>query len=772
MNFTRSLFALLMLFFGATAIAQETEEEKQKGHFNENKFRQMYDLLATPNSYRTASGAPGHEYYQNNADYKMDIVLDDRNQTITGKATITYINNSPDDLTYLWMQLDQNIREKGSVAKQKDGSGFSPVMPSENFVDEYLGEEFDGGFNITSVTTTEGSPLPHKINWTMMRIDMPQVLKSGQSYTFQIEWNYLVNNHVTNRARSGYEHFPEDGNNAYVIAQFFPRMAVYNDVEGWQNYQFWGNGEWALPFGNYEVNITVPSDHILDATGELQNRKKVFSKEMMKRYEKAEKSFDKPVIIVTQEEAEVAEKGFADDTKTWSFKAEMVRDFAFATSRKFIWDMMNVKVGNREVMAVSMYPKEGNPLWEEWSTYAVAATLEEYSRLTFDYPYHKAISVHAKNQGMEYPMICWNYGRPKQDGTYSDQVKFGMISVIIHEVGHNYFPMIVNSDERQWGWMDEGLNTFMQYLAEQYFGGKHPDAIQGYDDYPSRRGKPTQIVNYMKGDQNFISPIMANPENVYQLGNNAYGKPATALNILRETVMGQELFDYAFKTYAQRWMFKHPTPDDFFRTMEDASAVDLDWYWRGWFYSTDYVDIGVKSVRELIPTNTPSKEGKELLARYGITDPENNPRTANAVYVVEVGSEEFNEEMLGKDLLENAPRLNEFLMDNFSEQERSKMDPPSYFYEITFEKPGGLVMPLIVEYTYEDGTKKKVNYPVQVWRKNDAEVTKAVTSSKRIVNITVDPDLETADVDLSNNSWPKEEEEESEFEQFKNETGK
>lgn len=771
MSLLRNCISILFILFAVTSFAQETDEEKQEGHFNENKFRQMYDLLATPNSFRTASGAPGHEYYQNNANYKMDIVLDDKNQTITGKATVTYINNSPDDLTYLWMQLDQNVREKGSIAKEKNGSGFSPVMPVENFADQYLGEEFDGGFNITSVTTTKAEPLPYKINWTMMRIDLPEVLKSGESFSFDIEWNYLINNHVTNRARSGYEHFPEDGNNAYVIAQFFPRMAVYNDVEGWQNYQFWGSGEWALPFGDYEVNITVPADHIMDATGELVNRKKVFSKEMMKRYEEAKKSFDKPVLIVTQEEAEAAEKGFAEDTKTWSFKAEMVRDFAFATSRKFIWDMMNVKVGDREVMAVSMYPKEGNPLWEEWSTYAVASTLETYSKYTFDYPYHKAISVHARNQGMEYPMICWNYGRPNAEGKYSDQVKFGMISVIIHEVGHNYFPMIVNSDERQWGWMDEGLNTFMQYLAEQEFGEKHPDAIRGYDSYPSRRGKPTQIVNYMKGDQNYIAPIMSNPENVYQLGNNAYGKPATALNILRETVMGRELFDYAFKTYAQRWMFKHPTPDDFFRTMEDASAVDLDWFWRGWFYSTDYVDIGVKSVKEYIPTNTPSAEGKELLARYGITNPENNPRTANAVYVVEVGSEEFDEAMLGKTLLDNAPKLNEFLMDNFSEKERNQMQAPNFFYEITFEKPGGLVMPLIVEYEYEDGTTKKVNYPVQVWRMNDDEVTKAVTSDKRIVKVTVDPDLETADVDLSNNYWPAEDQE-SEFDQFKRETGK
>ncbi|WP_188459424.1 M1 family metallopeptidase [Psychroflexus planctonicus] len=764
-NLLKCIFVSSLFLLPLTLMAQE-EEEKQQGHTNENKFKQLHDLFATPNSYRTAAGAPGHEYYQNTADYQMNIVLDDKTQRLTGEATVTYTNNSPNELEYLWMQLDQNIREKGSPAKEKDGAGFSPVMPVENFTETYMGEEFDGGFKITSLTK-DGQPLPHKINWTMMRIDMPQSLKPGESFTFDIEWNYLINNHVTNRARSGYEHFEEDGNNAYVIAQFFPRMAVYNDVEGWQNYQFWGNGEFALPFGNYDVKITVPEDHVMEATGELQNRKKVFTKDMMKRYDEAKKSFDKPVLIVTQEEAEAAEKAFATKTKTWEWKAEKVRDFGFATSRKFIYDAMNVKIGDKEVMAISLYPKEGNPLWEEWSTYAVASTLETYSDFTFQYPYHKAISVHAKNQGMEYPMICWNYGRPNKDGTYSDRVKYGMISVIIHEIGHNYFPMIVNSDERQWGWMDEGLNTFMQYLAEQEFGKKHPDALGGLDAYPSRRGEPSKIVDYMKGNQDYISPIMTNPEQVYQLGNNAYGKPATALNILRETVMGPELFDYAFKTFAQRWMFKHPTPEDFFRTMDDASAVDLDWYFRGWFYTTDYVDIGVKSVKEYLPTNTPTKKGKELLARYGITDPENDPRTAGAVYVVEVGSEDFDEAMLEKDPLENAPLLNEFIMDNFSAQEQVDLDVPKYFYEVTFNKPGGLVMPIIVEYAYEDGSTEKVTYPAQVWRKNDKEVSKAITSDKRIVNITVDPDIETADVDLSNNNWPAKEKE-SEFDEFKN----
>jgi len=764
----KSTLLVCFLIFSAGVFAQDEaaskEETNQTGHTNQNKFRQLYQEFSTPNQYRTGAGAPGPEYYQNQADYKMDIELDDKNQKLSGHETITYHNNSPDPLEYLWVQLDQNIRSKNSEAKLKDGSGVSPVTQSSSFVNDFMEEPFDGGFHIEEVSK-DGKALPYTINFTMMRVDLPQPLKAGESYSFNIKWWYNINNHVTDRARSGYEHFPEDGNNVYVIAQFFPRMGVYNDVEGWQNMQFWGSGEFALPFGNYEVNITVPADHVLDGTGEIQNRKDVYSKEMMKRYEQAKKSYDNPVVIVTQAEAEAAEKGFSDKKKTWKLKAEMVRDFAFATSRKFIVDMMNVNVMGKDVMAESLYPKEGNPLWGDYSTEVVASTIKSYSNHTFQYPYHKAISVHAKNQGMEYPMICWNYGRPEKDGTYSDRVKFGMMSVIIHEVGHNFFPMIVNSDERQWGWMDEGINTFVQYMAEQEFGQEHPEAISPNEAYPSRRGIPSKIVPYMKGDQSYIAPIMSNPENVFQLGNNAYGKPATALNILRETVMGHDLFDYSFQTYAHRWMFKHPTPEDFFRTMEDASGVDLDWFWRGWFYGTDNVDIGVKEVKKFQVTDKITKEGKAMLEKYGVTD----PASIDAVYVVEEGSEDYNADLKDKNALENAPKLNEYLMDNFTPAERAKLKNPKYFYQVTFNKPGGLVMPLIVEYTYADGTTKNVTYPAQVWRKNDKEVSKAIASDKEITKIVVDPNLETADVNLDNNSWPQNAKEDK-FEKFKNET--
>jgi hypothetical protein len=674
----------------------------------------------------------------------MDIRLDDANTKLYGNETIAYTNNSPDALPYLWIQLDQNIRNDNDMEGAKNPSTAPKYRGVNAFVDEFTSEKFVGGFNIQEVKDVNGQPLRYTINQTMMRVDLPSALKSGQQFTFSIKWWYKINNHVTDRARSGYEYFEEDDNRAYVIAQFFPRLAVYNDVEGWQNYQFWGNGEFALNFGNYEVNITVPEDHIMEATGSLQNPKEVLSKTEYKRYKKALNTFDNPVIIVSQDEVVEKEKVKATKTKTWRFVAENVRDFGFATSRRFIWDMMAVKVGGENKIASSLYPKEGNPLWEEYSTRVVAHTLEVYSKYTFDYPYPKAVSVHAKNQGMEYPMICWNYGRPNPDGTYSDRTKYGMISVIIHEVGHNYFPMIVNSDERQWGWMDEGLDTFMQYLTEQELE----------ENYPSRRGAPSKIVRYMSGKQDFISPIMSNPENVFQLGPNAYGKPATALNILRETIMGKELFDFAFKTYAQRWMFKHPTPEDFFRTMEDASAVDLDWFWRGWFYSTDVVDIGVKEVKRYYVSPTPSKEVNDLLARYGMTADDLNP----SVFMVAEDSEEFD------------PSLAEGKAQDHSEVLASTLEEgqeiPAFFYEIEFEKPGGIVMPIIVEYSYADGTSERITYPVQVWRKNDASVKKLITSSKELIGVTIDPDAETADINLNNNAWPKKETD-SDFDQFK-----
>ncbi len=750
--------AISLLLFSSSVISQRIQTEQ----INTNKFRQLNQEFSSPNMFRTASGAPGPAYYQQQADYKINIELDDLNKKIYGDEIVTYTNNSPDQLDYLWVQLDQNIRSKDSPSLIRDSSKLvEPAYIPNSFDDDFLKKPFDGGFNINHVRGIDNKPLDYFINQTMMRIDLPEPLKTGQSFSFKVKWNYNINNRLEDRGRSGYETFPSDDNRAYTIAQFFPRMCVYDEVEGWQNYQFWGDGEFALPFGNYEVNITVPADHILEATGELINRKEVYTKEMMKRFNQAKKSFDEPVLIVNQEEAEITEKSFSKDKKTWKFIAENVRDFAFATSRKYILDMMAVKIGQDTVMAVSLYPREGNPMWEDFSTITVVETLKFYSDYTFNYPYHKAVSVHAHRVGMEYPMICFNFGRPNIDGSYSDDEKFGMIGVIVHEIGHFFFPMIVNSDERQWAWMDEGINTFVQYLAEQEFGKKYPEIIYPYKNFPSDRGPAEMIVDYMSVDQNYLAPIMSNPENVYSLGPNAYGKPATALNILRETIMGRELFDYAFKKYSNRWKFKHPTPEDFFRTMEDASAVDLDWFWRGWFYTTDYVDIGIKEINQYYVSPNPSEELKKLLIdEMGI--PRNSWRPLIFLDKFE-NDKENNKE---KAPLDNSKLLNNYLNENYSKEEISNLNIPKYYYEVIFDKPGGLVMPIIIDIEYDDGTTERKKYPAQVWRKNDLEVRKVLTSNKKILSIKLDPDKETADIDVSNNSWPKVESN-SDFDNFK-----
>ena len=741
MKRTFQFVAFLCCMSMGFAQAQETPKTNKTDERNPDKFKQMYDLLATPNMYRTASGAPGPEYYQQQADYKIDVELDDKNQRLYGSETITYTNNAREALDYLWVQLDQNEKARNSNSPLVENSKTDPAISAQTFSRKYLEEDFDGGFRIEYVKDAQGNPMKYTINQTMMRIELPKLLQHKEKITFSIKWWYNINNYILDGGRSGYEHFEKDGNNLYVLAQFYPRMAVYNDVEGWQNMQFWGSGEFALTFGNYEVNITVPADHIMEATGTLMNRSEVFTPEQLKRYALAEKSFDKPVIVVTQAEAEAAEKGFSDKKKTWKFKAENVRDFGISTSRKFIYDAMAVKTGSTTSMAISLYPKEGNPLWEEYSTRMVAHTLKSYSNYTFDYPYPKAVSVNARDQGMEYPMICWNFGRPDETGKYSDQTKYGMLGVICHEVGHNFFPMIVNSDERQWTWMDEGLNSFMEYLAEKTFD----------PNFPTRRGPAKNIIPYMSGDQTGLEPIMTNSESIRQFGNNAYGKPATALNILRETIMGPELFDYAFKTYANRWKFKHPTPEDFFRTMEDASAVDLDWFWRGWFYTTDYNDIGIKEVKKYFVSNNPSKEVSDFMK----TRRRRDSRTGPMVYMIAEGSADYKPELNKPFKIADFQALDEYVNKNFTAEERAKLNEPKYFYQVTFDKPGGLVMPIIVEITFEDGTKENHYFPAQIWRMNDKEVNRTFATQKAIAKIVVDPKEETADIDTANNTWPK-----------------
>ena len=717
-------------------------------NLNSDPFRQMHDLLPTPNNYRNASGSPGHAYFQQKADYKMNILLDDNNQRIYGDQTITYWNNSPDNLRYLWLQLDQNVRSQDSdthkIASDKLGSSttFGQIVKYDY--------SFDGGFKIEKVEDNNGGALKHTINKTMMRIDLPSELVTGDRFIFKIKWWYNINNSRKDSPRSGYEHFPKDGNNVYVIAQFFPRMCSYNDVEGWQNKQFLGKGEFTLVFGDYDVSITCPSDHLVASTGKLQNPGSVLSATQRSRLKAAKTAIIQPVLIASKEEAEERIKTKATTTKTWIFKAKNVRDFAFASSRRFIWDALGVKMKNgKTVMAQSMWVKEGDCLWNKYSTKAVAHTIKWYSHYTFDYPYPVAWSIDGY-MGMEYPMLCFNYGRCNSDNTYTQTMKYGHIGVIIHEVGHNWFPMIVNSDERQWTWMDEGLNSFLQYLTEQ----------QWERNFPSRRGPTYKITDYMRGDKSMIAPIMTNSESIYQFGNNAYGKPATALNILRETIMGRESFDFAFKEYSNKWKFKQPYPAYFFRTMEVASSVDLDWFWRGWFYTTDHVDISIKAFRTaniLSPNPNISKEflkeENNLEAKY-ISNLRNAKEIQQTQDEVDPSIRDFytDYDPFSVDVLDELEYNR--ITSSLSQNEKKIIADNKNYYEIIFENKGGLVMPLVFQFTYDDGSTEDIRLPAEIWRKNQKSVSKVFARSKTVIKTELDPYLELADVDVSNNVYP------------------
>lgn len=739
--------AVIMLAICAAMAAAQTPQTGWKG-----KFEQLGEVLPTPNSYRTGSGAPGPAYWQQRADYVINVEVDDNTQMLTGSETITYYNNAPEALNFLWLQLDQNVFAPENMTDQTRTGVVRDSVPAGflGYVSGITVSDYKGGYTIKSVKDAAGKNLPYTINHTMMRVDLPAPLKTGEKFTFSVDWSYReYDRHVFN-GRGGYEYFPEDGNYVYTFAQWFPRMCVFDDYEGWQNKQFLGQGEFALTFGNYRVKITVPADHIVGASGTLQNAKEVLSPEQLQRLETAKKTFDKPVFIVTEDEARAKEKTRVNGKKTWEFLAENVRDFAFAHSRKFIWDAMAVKIGDKTPIAQSLYPKEGNPLWAKESTLAVKNALEVYSERTIPYPYPVAYSVHTANQGMEYPMICFNGGRPNKDGTYSQQTLFSMIMVIVHEVGHNFFPMIINSDERQWSWMDEGLNTFLE---------KETMRVR-YPDLAGTRGTPKGIVPFMKGDKGQMRPIMSMSDNIRQgeFGPNAYTKPSAALTLLRETVMGPELFDRAFKEYAQRWAFKHPKPADFFRTMEDASAVDLDWFWRGWFYTTDHVDVELADVKWFrLKTEKTDPEKKEVRVKGG--DLVGGAAGSQGASDFSKGPQEFT--------VMNTP-------EQFYGEFRSRVDDNAIrqrlegknIYEVKFRNVGGLVTPLVIEWTYKDGSREIERIPAEVWRINETEITKVFVKEKEVVNIVVDPNSELADVQVNNNVFPKKAPE-SKFDQFK-----
>jgi hypothetical protein len=739
---TRSLLlALLCLAFAPTPAQGQSKTNPS------DKFRQLEEILPTPNEQRAASGAPGRAYWQQRADYQINVELDDANQRINASETITYHNQSPDTLAYLWLQLDQNIWRQDSDARLTQTAPNLERVPLNQIENMLYARTFEGGYRITAVRDAKGAPLKHTIVKTMMRVDLPQPLAPGASVAFSVDWNYRINDQRKIGGRTGYEFFPKDGNYLYEIAHWFPRMAAYNDVSGWQHKQFLGAGEFTLEFGNYRVSITVPDDHVVSSTGVLQNPSAVLTAAQRTRLERA-RTAKEPIFIITPEEARANEaRKPVVGKKTWVFHADNVRDFAFASSRKFIWDAQGHNVEGNRVMAMSFYPKEGEPLWSKYSTHAIIHTLNVYSRYSFTYPYPVAISVNGPVGGMEYPMICFNGPRPEEDGTYTARTKYGLISVIIHEVGHNYYPMIVNSDERQWTWMDEGLNSYLQFLAEQ----------EWEENYPSRRGEPQNIREYMaSADQ---VPIMTNSESLLQFGNNAYGKPATALNVLRETILGRELFDFAFRQYSQRWKFKRPMPADFFRSMEDASGVDLDWFWHGWFYTTDHVDISIERVRLFQPfTGNPEIDKAARLKDRG-----EQPQTL---------SQERSKALPKR--VDEFPSLRDFynaydelvvterdraqyqqFLQGLSPRERELLQTGLNFYVVDLKNLGGLVSPVIFDIEYMDGTHEMMRIPAEIWRFNNTEVSKLIMTDKEVRSISLDPRMETADVDMSNNNFPR-----------------
>jgi hypothetical protein len=736
--------ACLLPALASPAVGQVVTNSKLK---QPDKFRQLAEVLPTPNDYRTASGAPGHRYWQQQANYDIDVRLNDQTQQLTGRETITYTNNSPDTLNYLWLQLDGNMRSPQSGRTlSTTAPALSGQVPFRSFEGMLTTEQFDGQMHILEVAHAEtNAPIPFSIVRTSMRVDLPQPLAPGHSIRFRVAWQSNIPNARILPGRMGFEFFEQDGNYLYEMAQWFPRLCAYTDYAGWQHKEYLGQGEFTLEFGDYVVRITVPDDHVVASTGVLQNPAEVLSPEQQQRLQQARSSKD-PVFIVTPDEARQNQATPATAEKTWIFKADNVRDFAFASSRKFIWDAVQHSVGGNPVMAMSFYPLEGEPLWSRYSTRAIVHTLNVYSKYTFNYPYPTAISVNGPVGGMEYPMICFNGPRPEPDGTYSARTKYGLITVIIHEVGHNYFPMIVNSDERQWMWMDEGLNTFLQYLAE----------VEWEETYPASRGEPKDIVGYMLSSDQV--PIMTNCESLLQVGPNAYSKPATALNILRETILGRQLFDFAFREYAQRCKFKRPEPADLFRSIEDASGVDLDWFWHGWFYTTDHVDIAITAVQQHELTDgQPDREAqyqRDTRAKQPQTLSKQRNQPLPKLVDAFPALKDFYNSFDDLQVSDEDRKSFESWLASLSERDKQLLADKHFFTTVSLKNVGGLVMPVILKLSHPDGSSSEVRLPAELWVKDSQTARKLLITEKPVSAVELDPHLETADADRNNNYFP------------------
>ena len=655
------------------------------GRTNQSMFR-VLDQWPAPNETRAANGKPGPKYWQQRVDYVIRVGLDTTTHAVTGSERVTYRNNSPDALGYVWFQLDQNIDNPdvspamiGAPALQKN---ITPAAAA--FINATLDTR---GYTISRVQlvskTGQKTDAAYVMQGTQMKVPLASPIPSGGSQDIEIDWSYVMPESFASRNGRGAREKLADGW-AYLAAQWFPRAAVYDDVVGWQNDQFFGQGEFYLNFGNYDVSITVPHNHIVQSTGVLQNPVDVLTTTQRERLARAMTS-ENQVYIITKDEANTpATRPAGSGPMTWRFKAENVRDFAWASSAGFIWDAAGFRYTptSKPIEMHSLYPREALGVWDSLSTRAIAQTMRTYGRLSFEYPYPKASNIHGIVGGMEYPMIAFCGARPPQnaDAATLKRVGYGLVSVTIHEVGHNWFPMIVASDERKWTWMDEGLNSYLEGMASMEFDATWPRARLPLI--------AANIVPYMRNTDQV--PLMTESDLIHRgFGPNGYTKPASGLYILREQVLGPQLFDAAFREYSQAWMFKHPQPADFFRSMMQASGDNLNWFWRGWFYTTHANDQGVGTVE------TQSADSMGMSAR-------------------------------GR-----------------------------YYNRITLENKGGLVMPVVMEFTFTDGSKERVRLPVSIWRTNEKAFRYGRFSQKELQSIELDPDNALADINRDNNKWAR-----------------
>lgn len=755
---------LALLASAAQAQVSVGAAVQSKGEY-EDAFRQFEgEDWPTPNVYRTATGEPGPQYWQQKVDYVIDVTLDEANRSLTGSERVTYHNNSPQTLTSLWLLLDANGYSATAIDRVTESAGSADTYGFFEAIQTVLYQSFDGSFRDIRVTDARGRALNFMVNQSLMRIDLPQPLKPGETFVFNLAYVMPIPSGDLTGARAGHECFKaSDGGEdcIFQLAQWFPRLTAFSDYEGWHQQQYLGS-EFPLEYGDYQVSITVPADHVVAATGVLANDAQVLTAEQRRRLAQARTATD-PVYIVNPAEAAAAELGSVPGTRTWTFRASNVRDFSWASSRKFIWDAMGVPNRDPEVpvvMAMSFYPSEARPLWDQMSTRAVAHALEVYGEATFPYPYPVAQSVNGPVGGMEYPMITFNGARPQRapDGTAQrmEDVKYALAGVIIHEIGHIWFPMTINSDERQWVWMDEGINTFVEFQASKLWDAD-------FDASGEARGG---IIRHMLSENQ--QPLMTNAQSLTNYGYEGYVKPGVALTVLRETVMGRELFDRAFAEYGRRWKFKRATPYDFFRTMEEVSGMDLDWFWRGWFYSTDHVDISLDDVKLATLQQPGQAGGAGGGGQQGPAEPEGPPppsitvladRAEGRVPLVErmpelanptdEGSAEFP---ITDEQRRTWAAAKDGQYDAIVAQARNFQ---GHIYSLTFSNVGGVVMPIIVRFTYDDGTTETVKIPAEIWRRNNRQVIWRHVTDKTVASVMVDPMQQTADADVANNAWPR-----------------